>query len=443
MPRFVLLLSFLLISLTDYAQLPNEERLTAGPMQGHTTATTTSLWIMVANTDSVRVTLKDTISGAIFSMTQSTQNIIGYKKDIPITFNFTGLKPNTSYIVYFKIDDKELRRKHYIRTLLDGKNNDFSFMIGSCALWISRGLRWLHPGIEEWIYPQMVKEEGAFMLWLGDYLYNFPKDYKSPEGMYRRYAYTRKYHKLHMDFVTSRPQYSIWDDHEFGWNNSDKDFPFKKQSLDLHKKFWANPGYGEPDNPGCYFNFSYQDAGFFMTDCRYYRTVPNIKGGEMLGKKQMQWLKAKLKESKATFKFIGVGSQVLNEYCTDESWKIFPEERTELLDFIEKEKITGVIFLSGDRHHGELIKKVRENAYPLYDFTSSAITSFRHKVKRTPEENNPDRVPNTLIEHQNYGRIGLSGPEGKRDCTFYSYNCWGKLVWEVKISENDLKFFEK
>jgi len=45
-------------------------------------------------------------------------------------------------------------------------------------------------------------------------------------------------------FLKAMPQYAIWDDHDYGPNDTDGNYAFKEQSLKLHKQFWANPSYG-------------------------------------------------------------------------------------------------------------------------------------------------------------------------------------------------------
>jgi alkaline phosphatase D len=435
-------LIFFIVSFNSFSQVIDDQKLVSGPMQGHTTATGTSIWLMVKNADSVAVRLTEISSGTDFIQQQSTTGINKFEKFSPLTFQFSDLKPSSVFEVEVIIDGKPVRKKFFANTFSNDSISNFSFMLGSCALWVPKALRWMHPGIEESIYRDMKKEKGDFMLWLGDYLYYLPKNYKSPVGMYKRQVLTRQ-HNLHMDFMRSRPQYSIWDDHEYGWNNSDKDFKFKKESLELHKLFWPNPAFGTESNPGVYYSFSYNDADFFMTDGRYYRTIELIPNAEMLGSEQLQWLMNELKKSKATFKFVAFGSQVLNPVSTNESFYKYPEEYKKLMDFILKEKITGVIFLSGDRHHTELIKINREEAYPMYDFTCSAITSFRRNTSRSGEKNNPHRVKGTLFDRQNYGRIEITGAKGSRVCKLLTYNNRGKLAWEVSISENDLKYFRQ
>ncbi len=435
------LLTILTINQLLFAQIIDEEKLLSGPMQGHTSATSTNIWLMIKNKALVEVKLKDLVSGEEQILMKHTDSIPHFDKIFPLTFHFSNLKSNTIYDLDIKLNGKMVRKNMFVKTLHSGENKDFSFLTGSCALWVPKGMRWLHPGNEERIYPHMKKAPGEFMIWLGDYLYYFPKHYKSAEMMFKRYVNTRR-HNLHMDFMRSRPQYSIWDDHEYGSNDSGKDFILKEHSLKLHQLFWPNPSFGTPEVPGIFFKFAYQDAEFFMTDGRYYRTERNMPDGEMLGEEQLQWLMNALKKSTATFKFIATGTQVLNRFSANESYSQFPQEMKKLFDFLEAEKISGVIFLTGDRHHTELIKRDRENAYPLYDFTCSAITSFRRKTSRSPEKNNSDRVPGTLIDKQNYGHIKISGEPGKRVCTFETFNNRGKLIWTYNVSENDLKYFK-
>lgn len=92
----------------------------------------------------------------------------------------------------------------------------------------------------------------------------------------------------------------------------------------------------------------------------------------------MEWLKNSLLYSSATFKIITVGSQVLNPVSPYDKWRDFPAEYQELMDFLKEYKVNGVLFLTGDRHHSEIIKVDRPGTYPLYDITVSPLTSGTH-----------------------------------------------------------------
>src|SRR5262249_1884847 len=54
--------------------------------------------------------------------------------------------------------------------------------------------------------------------------------------------------------IRSFPSLAIWDDHDFGENDSDGTQPGKERSLELFKEVWPNPGAGLPDEVGVFFS---------------------------------------------------------------------------------------------------------------------------------------------------------------------------------------------
>ena len=69
----------------------------------------------------------------------------------------------------------------------------------------------------------------------------------------------------------------------------------------------------------------------------------------MLGEAQKRWLLTQLAASSARFKFI-ISSVPFSDPRVDK-WGEYPEERDEILEFMTKKGITGVLFLAGDVHH--------------------------------------------------------------------------------------------
>lgn len=180
------------------------------------------------------------------------------------------------------------------------------------------------------------------------------------------------------------PCVGIWDDHDFGPNDSDGTLPGKEKSLRAFKEFWANAAFGEEGNPGCYHRFSRGDVDFFMLDVRYYRSPDNAPKDDpaktMLGAKQLEWLKRELKASKAKLKFIAGGSE-FETSGTPDSFASYPVERRALLDFLKAEIGDGVIFLSGDRHFTAGYQV--ENRW--IEVTSGPLGSGNAAAKPTPE----------------------------------------------------------
>ncbi len=100
-----------------------------------------------------------------------------------------------------------------------------------------------------------------------------------------------------------------------------------------------------------------------------------------------------------------------------------------------------MLFISGDRHLSELIKRVEPNLYPLYDFTSSPLTSRVATIKTKEEENNPARVPGTLVLGvRNFGIIEASGTAKNRKLTLKTVDSTGKEWWKHEISQSELTF---
>jgi len=195
--------------------------------------------------------------------------------------------------------------------------------------------------------------------------------------------------------IASVPVYAIWDDHDFGGNDSigtaDKFKPYWKHEIVMPQFIYNfnNPYYGGGnDNPGCWFDFSIGDVDFFMLDGRYYRTDPQKSDPSMLGAAQLNWLLAKLKASDATFKIIASpvpwafgtkpGKQRSATFGTvpgaQDTWEGFSAEREKIFSLIEKNKIEGVYLISADRHRSDAWLIKRPNGYDLYEANTSHLT---------------------------------------------------------------------
>ncbi len=241
------------------------------------------------------------------------------------------------------------------------------------------------------------------------------------------------------------PHLAIWDDHDYGPNNIGGNYILKETSKKVFDSYWANPSSGERGE-GIYTMYSHGDADFFLCDDRWWRSPDDVKDSIngvgnpekiMLGKKQLDWLKQSLLYSNAAFKFVVVGSQVLNPVSPYDKLRDFTLEYQDLLNFLMEYKVNGVVFLTGDRHHSEIIKVDRNGSYPLYDITVSPLTSGTH-LFGGPEKNNPYRVLG-IDQKQNYGKFSFSGLRGLRKLTVEFYGVKGDKLGEWSIMETALK----
>jgi alkaline phosphatase D len=118
-----------------------------------------------------------------------------------------------------------------------------------------------------------------------------------------------------------------------------------------------------------------------------------------------------------------------------------PVEYDEIMSFLKISNISGVLFLTGDRHHSEIIKVEREGTYPLYDVTASPLTSGTH-VFSGPEKNNPYRIYG-LDQKQNYTKFSFSGARNQRKLTVEFFGVKGEKLGEWMVNENELKNSKK
>jgi alkaline phosphatase D len=189
----------------------------------------------------------------------------------------------------------------------------------------------------------------------------------------------------------------------------------------------------------------------FLLDDRWWRANDNLPDSvdgrpnsdkTMFGKEQMDWLKNALLSSKSnrniSFRIIATGSQVLNPVSRFDVFKKFEPEYNDFMEFLKEAKIPGIVFLTGDRHHSEIIEVKQAGMYPLYDITSSPLTSGTH-VFGGPEANNPFRVVG-VDQFQNYARISFSGAGKERTMQVSFIGLKGEVYKTWSIQAQNLSF---
>jgi alkaline phosphatase D len=272
------------------------------------------------------------------------------------------------------------------------------------------------------------------MIWGGDNIYLREGDFETQANMEARYIKARQIPSI-QKLLSTCPQYAIWDDHDFGPNDSHSSFQYKKESLAAFKEMWGNSNYGFSNNENnCITGkVTLNDVDLYLLDNRSFRIPPGTVGitPQMLGKEQINWLIQDLKSSKATFKLVAVGSQILSSVADFENYANYQEEREYLLKKIAENNIKNVIFLSGDRHFAELSEMTLSNNIRVLDITSSPLTS---KPYANSKEINSSRVEGTFLGEQNFAHISFSGTSKERTINIDLVNKIGKICWSKSYS---------
>lgn len=412
-------------------------------MVGYAEMTEVAIWVQTTGPAQVQIAYTREGGFAQLSKIVSTTE----DGDHIAIIKLTGLPFGTKFNYRLLIDGQEIKRDYPLEfktqphwRFSTGQNTpEFSFAFGSCSY--TNDAPFDRPGTpyggSPAIFAKINDLRPDFMMWLGDNDYYREPDWLTETAMRYRMANGRKTAEMQPLFGRTA-NYAIWDDHDFGPNDSDRSFRLKDQSLSIFQDYWPGVQYGTRETPGVFSRFEWVDCEFFMLDDRYHRSpnaAPDDADKVMFGKAQIQWLKDSLLNSKATFKFIVNGNQMINKNDF-ECFSQFPVERDDLFSTIAKNKIDGVLFLSGDRHTSELLKTTGWGmSYPFWEFTASPLTAG------VPGQATPDPlgVPGTFIKDRSFGLVKVSGKRGNRVATLMGYDKDGKKIWEQNITQQELR----
>lgn len=290
------------------------------------------------------------------------------------------------------------------------------------------------------IFESIRQKNPDLMVWLGDNTYMRPADEYGWTSICYRNTHTRSLPQL-QPLLAACPHYAITDDHDLGPNNVDRSFRDIDKTRAAFELFWPNPDCGSSPQPSLTTTFERSDVQFFLMDNRSFRAPNTRLTGDRShwGEEQLQWLIDNLKSSRATFKLVCTGGQVLNPEQRDETMANYhAEERARLLDLLRAERIPGVIFLDGDRHFSELSMLKMEQFYPLYDFTVSPLTS-KGFTAFADHIHNPYRVEGSGQGVRNFGLLEVTGPKENRQLRLALHDSAGKLLFEKIILATELK----
>ena len=274
------------------------------------------------------------------------------------------------------------------------------------------------------ILQKIADKKPDFFIYLGDNIYGDTYDMAELKAKYQKLADKPEYQALQK----STTVLATWDDHDYGWNDIGRHYPNKEASKKIFLDFFNEPKNSERRNrPGIYDSKIYEigtkrlqiillDTRTFRDNLRTYRGELHMKSkyfypldyfphehedSTLLGRDQWLWLEKQLKLP-ADLRIVCSSTQFSIEYNGYEAWANFPNEQKKMVNLINKTRANGIIFLSGDVHYAEISRLNNPKGYPLYDITSSGITSTWHFA--TP---NINRIEGPVMENH-YGQLTIN-----------------------------------
>ena len=175
--------------------------------------------------------------------------------------------------------------------------------------------------LDQKIWGEIDNEESDLWIWLGDNIYGDSEDMEVLKNKYLQ----QKYNPSYRAFREKTPIIGIWDDHDYGVNDGDKNYVKKEESQGLMLDFLDVP-LNAPvrTQVGGFQSYSFGTPGktvkVILLDARYFRDElernatgyqrykPNAEG-DILGEAQWTWLEEELTNSGAQVHFIASGVQ--------------------------------------------------------------------------------------------------------------------------------------
>src|SRR5438093_2796900 len=223
---------------TYESQSSNRDRtpyLFLGPMVGHTSSTNTRVWVRASAPArlSVRIGLNDDLSKA--KVVRGTR--LRTESACTGQIEIGKLEPNTRYFYCALLNGRPAMLRPYPSFKAAAPENQnghvrfaFTSCVGDYGYDAAAG------------YADMaVRTNFDLLLMLGDNHYANTND----PVKQRAYFADQRSQPGWRELTWRIPTYAIWDDHDFGPDNSDGTMPGKEKSLQTFKEHWANPSYGE------------------------------------------------------------------------------------------------------------------------------------------------------------------------------------------------------
>lgn len=240
-------------------------------------------------------------------------------------------------------------------------------------------------------WPHLAQRNPDLFIWLGDIVYPDPilpgpvMNLKRLEHLYA----VQKTLPGYGAFREKIPVIGIYDDHDYGWDNGGKYYPYKEQSMQLLLDFLDEPQHSpRRRQAGAYMSYTLgvppKQVKIILLDTRFNREDPGPEA-DLLGEHQWQWLARELAQSEAQVHLIGSSISVLSGDRFSENWSQFPQSQQRLFNLLKQQQPSGLVLLSGDKHFGEL-RHTLLAGQPVYEMVSSGLTHYNKAPQYREQE---------------------------------------------------------
>ena len=403
--------------------------LLGGPMLGSLSDSGVGVWVRTARPAKVEVAV--TVDGAQKKFGPVARTA---ESDLSAGGKVTALTPATTYPYRVLVDGKPAAIPDGAAITTAPKSDApgrVRLVFGSCYH------RW---GLGNHMQAAtMLARKPAALLAIGDIA---AQDRTNNLGMHRADYMLRDFRPAWKTLSASLPVYAAWDDHDYFHNDrwgiprgfTDAD---RRGVRGVWVTSWANPMYGFGDEDGGIFcRTRIGPCDVIMVDHRYFRTGDKAPGA-LLGRDQMKWLKKQLLACKGPFIVMSCGT-MWSDYISNgkDSWGRWdPNGREELLEFIEDNRIGGVLLISGDRHGARGVTIPRPSGFKFYEFEPASLGG---RVGPPPWGKDKDNQFFGISNRYAFGEFTIDAAPADPTVTFRLVGDDGEIIHELKLTRSQL-----
>ena len=247
-------------------------------------------------------------------------------------------------------------------------------------------------------------------IWLGDNIYADFTTLSERESRYNKL----KHHPLYAKFRAKTPVVGIWDDHDYGYNNSDGSYWSKEESQRLFCDFMdIDSAAPARTRDGIYQSYTFGPLGqrtqVILLDMRY-NMDQKLSVRRILGELQWQWFEEQVLGSTADLLIIGSSLAVTSNVALLglEGWAGYGAERARLYELLSRTDIPTVM-LSGDRHFAELYRVMLPSGRVIHEVMASGLTHNSGVTLPHPGRISP------MVNKKNYGMLEVDWSGGRAE----------------------------
>jgi phosphodiesterase/alkaline phosphatase D-like protein len=347
-----------------------------------------------------------------------------------IKVKLENLEPETTYYYRLELNGETVSRSRGKFQTFSAASRSFKFAFGNSLKSASRrsGLR------------AALEKDILFFLNTGDLHYD---DIDTADIGRFRNSYHKAFLRRDMSHMGRNvPFVYVWDDHDFGPNNSDTTAPGRLESGRAYRECIPHyPLHASEKNGPIYQAFTVNNTRMVMTDLRSMRDTretPDTREKSMMGEGQLAWFLDEIKESSARYPLVIWVSSV--PYTAEprergDHWGGFTHERRKIANFLKAHQIDNLMIVSGDAH-SVLCNVGTDNNYAdgkgegLFEVLASPLDNWGRSIKGGPWTRAFESDEGQMV----YGLLEVDYSEDATTVYFKAFDTEDNLVLEARKS---------